>query len=298
MRDLTVVSQGVPLAVRDFGGIGHPVVLLHGLGRSLVDWSVIGPMLGSSHRTVAFDLRGHGESGDGSWAWAAALADISAVANRLDLGTPAVVGHSLGGMLAVMWAKAHPNTPAVVNVDGHGNRRLSQYVGIEPEDARRRIAAAEGRVRGSLDALAGPLPPPLVEQLLAQQRALAEQFGAPEEMFVESINRTLRREDGIAYLRPSPTGLGREILADAEAFDMFALYPELRCQVLVVAGTEPDPGADPELMAAYRLGLRRDLERVAANNAKVTVQFLKGGHGLLFEHPDDLAIRVAAFLSK
>src|SRR5262249_39061153 len=92
MRDLTVVSQGVPLAVRDFGGVGHPVVLLHGLGRSLVDWSVIGPMLGSSHRTVAFDLRGHGESGDGSWAWAAALADISAVANRLDLGTPAVVG--------------------------------------------------------------------------------------------------------------------------------------------------------------------------------------------------------------
>src|SRR5215467_13480790 len=86
MRDLTVVSQGVPLAVRDFGGVGHPVVLLHGLGRSLVDWSVIGPMLGSSHRTVAFDLRGHGESGDGSWAWAAALADISAVANRLDLG--------------------------------------------------------------------------------------------------------------------------------------------------------------------------------------------------------------------
>ena len=70
------------------------------------------------------------------------------------------------------------------------------------------------------------------------------------------------------------------------------------CQVLVVAGTEPDPGADPELMAAYRLGLRRDLERVVANNAKVTVQFLKGGHGLLFEHPDDLAIRVAAFLSR
>jgi len=51
-------------------------------------------------------------------------------------------------------------------------------------------------------------------------------------------------------------------------------------------------------MAAYRLGLRRDLERVVANNAKVTVQFLKGGHGLLFEHPDDLAIRVAAFLSR
>src|SRR5437667_2921321 len=115
MRDLTVVSEGVPLAARDFGGAGQPVILLHGLGRTLVDWSIIGPLLSSSHRTVAFDLRGHGQSGDGAWSWAAALADIEAVASELDLDTPALVGHSLGGMLAVMWAKAHPSTPAVVN---------------------------------------------------------------------------------------------------------------------------------------------------------------------------------------
>lgn len=73
---------------------------------------------------------------------------------------------------------------------------------------------------------------------------------------------------------------------------MFAQY-----QVLVVVGTEPDRGADLDLMAAYRVGLCRDLERVAADNAEVTVQFLKGGHGLLFQHPDDLAARIAAFLN-
>src|SRR5215471_2515385 len=298
MRDLTVVSEDVPLAVRDFGGGGQPVVLLHGLGRTLVDWSVFGPVLSSRHRTVAFDLRGHGESGNGAWSWAAALADIEAIARELQLATPAVVGHSLGGMLAVMWAKAHPGTPAVVNLDGHGRRPLNQYVGIGPEDARRRIAAADERVKASIGRLSGPLPPPLVDGLLAQQRMLAAQFGAPEEMFVESINRALRREHGVVYLRPSPTGLAREILADAEAFDMFALYSEVRCPVLLVAGTEPDPGPDQELMAAYRAGLRRDLERLAVGYPNVTVEFIKGGHGLIFEHPEDLANRIEAFLNR
>jgi pimeloyl-ACP methyl ester carboxylesterase len=298
MRDLTVLSRGVRLAVRDFGGTGSAVLLLHGLGRTLVDWSVFGPLMSSMHRTVALDLRGHGESGDGPWSWGAALPDIDAVASELEVDAPAVVGHSLGGMLAVMWARAHPKAPAVVNLDGHGRRSLSQYVGIDPGDARRRIGEAEERVKASIGALSGPLPLSVVDGLLSQQRALAAQFGAPEEMFVESINRTLRREGDVAFLRPSPSGLGGEILADAAAFDMFALYAEVRCPVLVVAGTEPDAGVDQELMAAYRAGLRRDLEALTTSCGNVSVEFVKGGHGLLFEHPEDLVKRVEAFLSR
>jgi pimeloyl-ACP methyl ester carboxylesterase len=61
MRDLTIASREVRLAVRDFGGAGDPIVLLHGLGRTLIDWSVIGPLMAPYRRTVAFDLRGHGE---------------------------------------------------------------------------------------------------------------------------------------------------------------------------------------------------------------------------------------------
>jgi hypothetical protein len=77
---------------------------------------------------------------------------------------------------------------------------------------------------------------------MAQQRAFAAQLGAPEEMFVQSIERTLRREDGAAFLRPSPVGRGAEILAAAESFDMFALYNQLESPVLVIAGTAVDPG--------------------------------------------------------
>lgn len=294
-RDLTVESSGVSLAVRDFGGTGEPVVLLHGLGRTLIDWSVIAPLMQSQFRPVAFDIRGHGKSGDGPWSWEQALADIEAVAAKLDLGAPPVVGHSLGGMLAVMWAKSHPGTPAV-NIDGHGRRTFAQFEGIDEDDARRRVAEAEERVKASLGALSGPLPQTMVEGLMAQQRSLASQLGAPEDMFVQSIGRTLRWEDGKAFLRPSPVGLGVDILADAESFDMFALYREVQGPVLVIAGTAPDPGADPELMAAYRRGLNRDLEQVTAANSDVTVEFLKGGHGLLFEDPKGIASRIRVFL--
>jgi pimeloyl-ACP methyl ester carboxylesterase len=297
MRDLIVESAGVPLAVRDFGGAGRAVVLLHGLGRTLIDWSVIAPLLTSHMRAVAFDIRGHGQSGDAVWSWDEALSDIEAVIRHLNLGAAAVAGHSLGGMLAVMWAYANPGT-AAVNIDGHGRRTLSQYAGISEEDARRRVAEAEQRVKASLGALSGPLPQALVDGIMAQQRALAAQFGAPEEMLVQSIDRSLRRVDGATFLRPSPIGVGAEILAAAESFDMFSLYEQVQSPVLVIAGTTPDPGADLELMAAYRQGVRRDLEQLDSKLSNVTVEFRAGGHGLLFEDPQGIAGRISAFLTQ
>ncbi len=65
-------------------------------------------------------------------------------------------------------------------------------------------------------------------------------------------------------MRPSPLGLGAETLAAAESFDMFALYEQVQSPVLIIAGTAADPGADQELMATYRHGLRRDLEQAAS----------------------------------
>jgi pimeloyl-ACP methyl ester carboxylesterase len=95
-----VASREVQLAGRDFGGSGHAIILLHGLGRSLVDWQLIAPLLSVQHHVVAFDQRCHGHSDDGVWSWEKALADIAAIADHLQLANPAIAGHSLGGMLA------------------------------------------------------------------------------------------------------------------------------------------------------------------------------------------------------
>jgi len=39
--DLTVASPGVQIAVRDWGGSGSGLILIHGLSRTMADWNVI-----------------------------------------------------------------------------------------------------------------------------------------------------------------------------------------------------------------------------------------------------------------
>ncbi len=80
-------------------------------------WDVLAPQLNG--RCVAVDLRGHGKSPDGPWEWDEVLDDLEATTVQFGLGTPFVVGHSLGGILAGMWARRHPDCPGAVSLDGH-----------------------------------------------------------------------------------------------------------------------------------------------------------------------------------
>lgn len=117
MRETLVRAGTLDIAVRDHGGDGPPVVLLHGAGGDMSVWDALAPRL--TARAVAMDLRGHGRSGDGPWDWDAVLDDLSAVIDHVGPTAPAVVGHSLGGILAGMWARRHPDCPAAVSLDGH-----------------------------------------------------------------------------------------------------------------------------------------------------------------------------------
>jgi hypothetical protein len=50
-------------------------------------------------------------------------------------------------------------------------------------------------------------------------------------------------------------------------------------------------------MAAYRRGLKRDLERVASKHSNITVEFRGGGHGLLFADAEGIADSVRKFVA-
>ncbi len=115
-----VNSDGLRLAVRDSGGEGKPVVLIHGLGVGQRSWDRVAPRLSSSGvRVVTYDQRGHGASdASNDYSPPAFERDLAAVLETLELREPILVGHSLGATIAIGYAAARGGTAGVVCVDG------------------------------------------------------------------------------------------------------------------------------------------------------------------------------------
>ncbi|MEO8935741.1 MAG: alpha/beta fold hydrolase [Burkholderiaceae bacterium] len=90
-------------------GSGDPLLLLHGLYGSGTNWRRIAKALSDRHRVVSVDLRNHGAS-----PWAATMSyaemagDVAALIDRLGLERPAILGHSMGGKVAMTLALTDP----------------------------------------------------------------------------------------------------------------------------------------------------------------------------------------------
>ena len=102
MADVTSFD-GTRLALYSWGSEDAPLlVLVHGLGLSADSWGEVPRRLAEQHRVVAYDLRGHAQSGDarsGGYRLPAHAQDLSAVLGAVvpDGGSAVVVAHSLGG---------------------------------------------------------------------------------------------------------------------------------------------------------------------------------------------------------
>jgi pimeloyl-ACP methyl ester carboxylesterase len=100
----------------DFGGDGDgaPIVFVHGLGGSHLNWSLVGTALAQGRRAVALDLRGFGLT-PGAPRSTSIRANVSLVDTfvREVVGAPAVlVGNSMGGVISVLQAHNSPDTVA------------------------------------------------------------------------------------------------------------------------------------------------------------------------------------------
>jgi pimeloyl-ACP methyl ester carboxylesterase len=93
------------------GGDGPPLVLVHGLGGSASNWVELAPLLARRFRLLAPDLAGHGHSAPaGSRASIEAFAEhVHALMLREEMPAAAVVGHSLGGTVALRLAASRPD---------------------------------------------------------------------------------------------------------------------------------------------------------------------------------------------
>jgi pimeloyl-ACP methyl ester carboxylesterase len=107
-----VIDLDGPVHYLDFGGpAGAPVVLaVHGLGGSALNWGLVGPLLTGTFRVLAVDLFGHGRSGlpAGRGGLAADLAMLHRFLTEVVGQQAVLVGHSMGGVVALQYTAEHP----------------------------------------------------------------------------------------------------------------------------------------------------------------------------------------------
>ena len=272
-RSTDVVANGLRLRVHVWGRDDDPtVVAVHGNGAHAHWWRPIVPALVPGWRVVAPDLRGHGESG-----WPAAAdyamvdfdADLSAVIDALAPGPVALVGHSMGGRIALWWtAHAGARVRALAMLDA----RLEHIV---PEDAaqyRKKAMPGERAGRGyptRAAALAAfrfvpeePSVPPDIVAMLAE-RAIVER--GPGDW-------TFRFDRGVLRFEGDAAG------------DLGRLLPHVGCPALVANGRESwvlDQAARDRIVAALPRGRRLTFA---------------GAHHFLLSHADEVGRRLRRFL--
>ncbi|MCW2520526.1 MAG: Alpha/beta hydrolase, partial [Mycobacterium sp.] len=111
MNDVKFLDlHGDRVAYRDEGS-GEVLLLIHGMAGSSDAWRELIPRLAKNYRVVAPDLLGHGQStkprGDYSLgAFAVWLRDIL---DELGIARATIVGHSLGGGVAMQFIYQHPD---------------------------------------------------------------------------------------------------------------------------------------------------------------------------------------------
>jgi pimeloyl-ACP methyl ester carboxylesterase len=98
----------VQLAATEYG-TGPPVAILHGLLGTGRNWRSIAQQLAARHRVLAFDLRNHGAS---PWAdgmsYGEMVEDLGASLRARGIDHAALLGHSMGGKVAMLAALSIP----------------------------------------------------------------------------------------------------------------------------------------------------------------------------------------------
>ena len=91
-------------------GVGFPLVLLHGLNGDLTGWALVMPELAKHFRTIALDIRGHGESGkpDQPYSIKEFSEDLREFLRRLKIPQANILGLSMGGAIAQQFTLDYP----------------------------------------------------------------------------------------------------------------------------------------------------------------------------------------------
>lgn len=268
--DKTVALNGLRFHYREWGDAdARPLVLLHGFTGHARSWDTFAAAMCDRFRVLALDRRGHGES---DWAFdyraERMVEDVDAFQRELGLKGFALLGLSMGGRNAYMYAALHPEeVERLVIVDigpevlAAGSARIQQ--GVEAPDV---FDDPEEAVRAAR--IANPRPP-------------------EDEHRRRVLNNLTQRDDGRwtwRYDKALRMPGGRPPRPDPET--VWPLLARITCPTLLVCGAESDILSPETATRMVR----------AIPNCRL-VEVAGAGHSVPLDNPDGFLAAVRPFLT-
>lgn len=262
MKKEVQLSNGIKMAYVE-EGTKEPLVLIHGFCGSSAYWHKLIPLLSATHRVIAIDLRGHGDSSapDEPYSMERFADDVALLVGELGLSKIHLFGHSLGGYVTLAFAKKYADKLASFG--------LIHSTAL-PDDE----AAKANREKGADNIRQNGMEPFI--------KALIPKLFAPSQ--IESMRDEVQRAKDIG-LATSPVGAVQTLIAMRDREDRQDVLEDTSLPVLLVAGTE-----DQIIPAEKTFTVNKNsVEQVLLPDA---------GHMGMVEAPQKMAEAITSFLHK
>lgn len=226
-------ADGLTLHVVEWSSAGVPVLFLHGFANEAHIWDDVVPTLAPYYRCLALDQRGHGRSDfdpEGRYDHLSMARDVEAVCAALGIERLALVGHSMGGRVAMRFAGLHPDRLAGLvivdagpDLDPRGVTRIRDDAGAAPESF---ASVAEYK---QLVARAYPMATPKMVDRMAEHGLRRREDGRWVPRLDPAFRRGMRGDAG-----------GLRQRAENETPALWEALGKVRCPALVVRGAASD----------------------------------------------------------
>lgn len=229
-REGWIHSEGLRLRYVEWGAADAPaIVALHGLRSFAYTWEPVALPLADRFRIIALDQRGRGESDwDPQRRYHAEhyVRDLQKLVDHLDLGRFLLIGHSMGGSNAFVYAGAHPDRLAGLVIEDMGPGASAGGAGAE-------------RIRRELLAT----PTRFADWDAAVVFWRGQRPNVPDAAIAARVQHSMKRiEDGAVVWRHDAEGIAAARLAATpqQLVDLWPHVDAVRVPTLLLRGARSD----------------------------------------------------------
>lgn len=267
--DRFVAVGGLQLHYVEWGSpTNPPLIMLHGVGSLAHIWDFIAPAFVSTYHVLSLDWRGHGDSdrsSDSVYSYDLYVGDLEGLVSNLGLTDLTLVGHSLGGYVALYYASRNRDSVrAVVAADVRTS--------ISPEEVQQ-LRSISVRPHKEIDSQ---------EEIILRFGQSLSPIRAPGEALKSIGQHAIRQSSPGKWIYK----FDRKVMAISEVSPWHFL-PAVKAPTLIIRGQEssmmPHDGA-------------LEMARMVANGRFAEIE--AAYHHLFLDHPDEFIEVVGSFLDQ